>query len=271
MSLLSRLPFTEGAKTIVVEEGLDAAYGKCLIAGWIRSYAKNSQTVEILAFGNTKRSYLNDPEPFSLPNVTIHDYYSQGFDEIINTSDVDEILHSSILNEKSVIIVDCLSSLALRFGVAKASRFVEKLIRRTNQTICLCKRDFPDKRIPCVETLGTTLVKIEPSCNSLYNVRITHQKVGGSVLHQTESVKQNDSYEIQSEKLCDEEAAPDVVKNVEMQASFRLEVNEREKEQRRNTQLPYTATIRSNESKIIYEPDKDDDLDEEDPDDDLYI
>jgi hypothetical protein len=49
--------------------------------------------------------------------------------------------------------------------------------------------------------------------------------------------------------------------------SFNLNLTETEKKAKEGLTLPYVKT----ESKVIYYPDKDDDIDEDDPDDDLDI
>lgn len=69
-------------------------------------------------------------------------------------------------------------------------------------------------------------------------------------------------------------AADDAPVNPESLTTFKINVaGEEEEEARTALKLPYerTSDVQPQESRIIYNPDSDDDFDEEDPDDDLNI
>ena len=168
--------------------------------------------------------------------------------------------------------------------MAKACRFIEKLSQNHKaQVFCIYRRDF-HQNIHRIETLGNIYVKINKSkklgfeSNNHYEVNIVHKKPGGSVTHWNELVQQNvENYNFVSEKI------PDIIdlkkeinklpeNIVKPQSSFRIEMNEKEIKQRDSVPLPYILPGNpGGESKIIYVPDDVDDLDEEDPDDDLDI
>lgn len=264
--------------------GLDATYAKALIAGWHYTWKEKdpNYNIELLSFSDPKLWYINEPELFTSKNIHLHDYYSTYINEITNKNVENlEYILKTIIKWKSqnIFVVNCLSSLVLYAGLAKALWFIEKLSKHVSQLVCIYRRDFIQKKVPAIETLGTTYVKLNKytdicSINSLiYTAELTHRKLGGSIISQTEVVKQDIvSYQISAEKF----TAPSVRKldqastnpPMKIESSFRIEMNAQEMEQRDKTPLPYTLNT-INTSKILYHPDDVDDIDEDDPDDDL--
>ncbi|XP_003699968.2 elongator complex protein 5 [Megachile rotundata] len=287
MTSIKTLPLVEGAKLIVLDEGVDAMYARKLIAGWIEMWKEKDSncTFELLLFSDPKSVYQNEPEPFMSNNINICDYYTVNVNEIdinvLNKKDIHSLEHIlKNTNMKSIIIIDCLTSLILYVGLSKALWFLEKLNKQTSQLICIYRRDFVYDKVPCIETLGTTYVKIiksykaQTNNNFNYITEYIHRKLGGGILKQQELVIQNNmTYEIQSEKLKIQSKKLDLIHDGQKQkveSSFRIEINENEMKQREETVLPYTLNTNViNTSKIHYQPEDVDDFDEEDPDDDL--
>lgn len=251
-----------------------------LIAGWMRTWLEKdcNHNIDLLLFCNPKCWY-ND-EPFMFKNMQLHDYYSINVDKLAN-EDLQNLKHIlQTINPHNTVIVDCLSSLVLYVGLSKTLWFIEKLSKQVSQLICIYRRDFIQNKIPAIETLGTTYVKLEKhvgisTINSLiYSATLVHRKPGGSVLCQTEVITQNNvTCEITTESIIIPGDRRDQVSTnqpVKIESSFRIEMNAQEMEQRNKTPLPYTISA-TNTSKIHYQPDDVDDIDEEDPDDDLCI
>lgn len=72
----------------------------------------------------------------------------------------------------------------------------------------------------------------------------------------------------------EEKPAPEPTVDPESLATFKINFDEEELVARNALKLPYERTSEAPkpaEAKIIYHPDSDDDFDEEDPDEDLYI
>ncbi|EFN76837.1 hypothetical protein EAI_16484 [Harpegnathos saltator] len=279
---MKTLPLLEGAKVIVIDEGLEALYARMLLAGWMHIWLEkdHNYNVDILSFCDPKFWYDNEPESFISRNVRLHDYYSINIDKVEN-EDIDNfkpILET--INSRNIVVIDCLSSLVLYAGLAKTLWFVEKLSKQVSQLICIYRRDFIQDEIPAIETLGTTYVKLEKyvginTINSLvYSTTFIHRKPGGSVLYQTEVITQdNMTYQIITASITapnDHRDQVNINQPVKIESSFRIEINAREMEQRNRTPLPYTISA-ANTSKIHYQPDDIDDIDEDDPDDDLCI
>lgn len=215
-------------------------------------------------------------------NLRIYDYHTQDVNNLYQAIevDLDGMLKSNIASEKSIVIINCLSSLILTVGLARTVRFVEKLSSRVRQLICIYRREFATEIIPRIETLGTTYVRLEQSKtidmdnNISYEVFLTHCKRGGGILKKHAHIIQDAiTYEIKSEKTPQINAPKSSVVSepvIKPRASFRIDMNARELQQRNNTPLPYILNGNlGNESKILYVPDEVDDFDEEDPDDDL--
>ncbi|KAI4494472.1 hypothetical protein M0802_008964 [Mischocyttarus mexicanus] len=286
MIKLKTLPLLDRTRTTVVEEDIDVPYGKILIAGWLKMWTEiePNSIIELLTFVNPKSWYLNGPKPYTLNNVKISDYYTIELDKseenIVNI--LDEILDR--VTQKSDIILDSLDSLILYAGLANSLRFVEMLKRKIERLICLFRRDCIPDKILSIETLGDTYVRlykyhgVHLNNEFTYIANYTHCKPGGTIMLGSELVTQNiKTYEIQSEnfrtQINSEKNSISTNDAGKIVSSFRLEINEHEMKQKENTPLPYTSTTQmaNNECKILYVPDEVDDLDEEDPDDDLCI
>ncbi|KAM0732557.1 hypothetical protein ACS0PU_000718 [Formica fusca] len=255
MAYMEKLPVLEGARVIVIDEGLDVMYAGTLIAGWLHAWKEKdpNYSIDLLSFSDPTFWYDNEPTPLTSKNIHLYDYY---------TIDVNKVAKKDIEN------LECL---------AKALSFIEKLSKQVSQLICIYRRDII-RKVPAIETLGTTYVKLEKftgisSINDLiYTARLIHRKLGGSIVCQTEIIKQEStSYRINAEKITTVNFSKSEANGshaVKIESSFRIEMNAREMEQRNKTPLPYTLNT-TNTSRIFYHPDHIDDIDEDDPDDDL--
>ncbi|KAL0101571.1 hypothetical protein PUN28_019008 [Cardiocondyla obscurior] len=282
MSFMKTLPLLDGAKVIVIDEDSNVTYATALIAGWMHTWKEKNPnySIDLLSFVAPKTWYDSEPEPLASANVTLHDYFNVHPSENAEEKDLenfDRILKTVKFKSQNTVILNCLSSLVLYVGLGRAVRFVEKLSKQVSQLICVYRRDYGFTKVPAIETFGTTYVKLEeftglnPTNDLIYNVKLIHRKLGGSIICQTETIKQDiEFYRIDAEKV----AAPSVRKAepepVKIETSFRTEVSTQEMEQRNKTPLPYTANA-TNMSRIFYQPEDVDDIDEEDPDDDLCI
>ncbi|KAH0566963.1 uncharacterized protein LOC123275397 [Cotesia glomerata] len=286
--LITSLPLMQDATFILIDEDVEEPCADNLIDGWMQmwSTANLSQQIHLLLFFNTKSHYNYLTTLFKENKLHIHDYCLEDLDKIYEKQDFNEIceriMKSSIVDEKSIVVLNCLSSLIVNIGLARALRFVDKLSQRVSQLICVYRRDFGTQKIPKIETLGTTYVRLGKSSETAmnneisYEVAMVHCKRGGGILKKHVVITQDPvSCEIKSENPV-EFKAPVLVSqvvetSVKPQASFRIDMNARELEQRNQTPLPYMQVIKdaTSESQIHYIPDKNDDFDEEDPDDDL--
>lgn len=271
-------------------------YARTLIVGWLRMWQEKNpnHSVDLLSFSDPQLWDV-ESELFTSKNVCLHNYYSLDVNTIVNkdAENLQYILKTIKLKPQNTVIVDCLSSLVLYNGLAKALWFVEKLHRQVSQMICIYRRDFIQNKVVAIETLGTTYVKLEkfpgikPSRNNLmYIAHLTHRKSVGSIIRQTEVVHQDStSYEIctishrtsKTVSTSKDRKIEENTKQPKIESTFRIEMSSREMEQRNQTSLPYIINATNNTAnnkttpKILYQPDEEDDIDEDDPDNDLYL
>lgn len=263
--------------------GVDSNYAEYLFLSWIKVLREKNvqQPIKIFLFSNSKYSLKKLIESANLNNVKIQDYFSIDLKNE-NQNIYEELIDFSRQNSDSIFLIDCLSTLALQIGIAKACTFVEKLYQsHKSQIFCIYRRDLC-LNIPRVETLGDVYIKLEKSrklsfeSNIHYQISVLHKKPGGGVARWNESVVQNtETYKLELGKISDNISKPEISSpsesTIKPQTSFRIEMSEEEIKQRDSVPLPYIlpGNPGSGKSKIIYVPDDVDDLDEEDPDDDL--
>ena len=263
--------------------GVEATFAETLITGWLKMWQdKNPKNkIEMLLFSSPKYLHLGQFNSINLDNINISDFYSTKVNE---TDSLPEKLtkYSNTLPQNSIVIINCLSTLCLSVGLEQTISFVEKLKVKAGQLIGIFRRDFGNLNVPRIETYGTTYLKLNQHIrivqnnNIAYEVSYTHRKPGGGILRQSEFVTQDvKTYEISSVKMTSNSNQKTTKavheKPKEVKASFRIEMNDQEMEQRRNTPLPYTAAKNPQKATIYYEPEDVDDDEEEDLDDDLDI
>ncbi|XP_014216841.1 elongator complex protein 5 [Copidosoma floridanum] len=293
MAQLLNLPVNNGNSFIVVDEGIDATYAENLTIAWLQALRKKNiqEKVSMFLFSTPKCQLEKSLKASGLESVNILDYFSvdlQKEDDKCQQRNID--LYENLMNNAldyadSVIVINCLSTLSLQVGPSKACKFVEKLNQTHKTTVfCIYRRDLAQS-IPRIETLGNIYAKLRKAkklayeSNINYEVSVTHRKAGGSIVRWNELVQQSmGDYSLVSERIPDAGviSMPEVLKPKETapkpQSSFRIEMSEQEMKQRDSVPLPYILPGNpGGESKIIYVPDEADDLDEEDPDDDLDI
>ncbi|XP_063974516.1 uncharacterized protein LOC135161137 [Diachasmimorpha longicaudata] len=286
MMQIKTLPLLQDAKFIVIDEGVEVLRATELVAGWLQMWKDtgSNHSTDLLLFSDPQFTFDTWTEVFGEKNLRIHDYYTQDLDNIYKSENINlrEITNKFSSNKQSTVIINCLTSLVLSVGLSEAVRFIEKLGNQVSQLICIYRRDYGLQRIPSIETLGTTHVRLDKSsatssgCDINYEISVTHRKQGGGFLRHRVVITQDVlTYEIKSERIPvvpspkNLPTSPTAV--LKPQATFRLDMNSRELEQKNDTPLPYIIKDKNpvNESKILYVPDDIDDLDEEDPDDDL--
>ncbi|XP_011502075.1 PREDICTED: elongator complex protein 5 [Ceratosolen solmsi marchali] len=287
MTQLLNLSLNECNKFIVVDEGINATYGKHLIIAWLLALRKKKidNPIDILLFSTPKYSLTKYLQSSGLTNFEVQDYFNLNIDD--DDVDVHEQLKSFVAQRtNSILVIDCLGTLALQIGPANTCRFVEKLSKNHKfEVFCIHRRDFYQV-IPRVESLGNVYVKLEKSeqvsfgSNIYYKISVTQRKTRGSIVRWSEMVQQNiENCVLRSDSIVDfkfPDSSGEATKTTKSQegaakpqASFRLDMSEAEIRQRDSVPLPYILSDNpEKESKIFYVPD---DFDEEDPDDDLEI
>ncbi|XP_055912265.1 uncharacterized protein LOC129946198 [Eupeodes corollae] len=165
-----------------------------------------------------------------------------------------------LYNPKKSELFKCIHQLKLNRNVKQIYLWVSK------------QHIFETFTIACLEYMADHVLYIE----SKDTLSILTRKPGGSVTNKNYTYKKTkDSFQVEAIKK-------KVVKQVENNpvkpeqlGTFKIELEEDELIARNALKMPYEKTSEAEGSSgggnIIYTPDKDDDFDEEDPDDDLFI
>lgn len=262
---------------------MDAPFAETLITGWLKMFEKRrcDCEIDVISFANPKYLYVNHFNLLTLNNINVTDFYSINSNK--TNSFIERMEYYLQTAGHDTVIINCLSTLSLSVGFEKAIWFIEKVKENSKQLICIYRRDFGKLNLPNVETMGTTYVKLEGHLKStqinnyVYEGYFTHKKLGGSILHQTEIVTQD----VKTYEIISTEILKDSIKKIkkpiqestkEIKASFRIETNDQEMTQKRDTPLPYIeAKNQNNQTAIFYEPEDLYDGEDEDLDDDLGI
>ncbi|KAL7287801.1 hypothetical protein TKK_0018176 [Trichogramma kaykai] len=264
-------------KFIVVDEDVNAAYADYLIIAWLQQMKKNNdqRSVQILLFSKPSQTLQKVFESSQIKNYCVIDFFKLTEEKDIYQSCVNTVAQ----NLNSIFVINCLSTLALQIGTAKACQFVEKLSQNQKLTVfCIYKRDIK-QNIPRIESLGSVYIKLKKSKKVTvhskinYEVSVVNKKLGGSIVQWNESIQQSvldftfTSTIIPNTCVKAEKYTPPTVSTKSL-TTFKIEMSEQEMKQRDSVPLPYTLMNKVG-GDIIYIPDDNDDYDEEDPDEDL--
>ncbi|XP_055846146.1 uncharacterized protein LOC129912067 [Episyrphus balteatus] len=129
---------------------------------------------------------------------------------------------------------------------------------------------FETFTIACLEYMADHILYIETKDT----LSILTRKPGGAVTNKNYTfTRTKDSFQVEAIKKAINKVEQVAVKPEQL-GTFKIELEEDELIARNALKMPYEKTSETEGSgggNIIYTPDKDDDFDEEDPDDDLYI
>jgi len=190
-----------------------------------------------------------------------------------------------------IVIIDSLTPLIYSVGFTRCYREFHSLLARStkgvtvSQVVCLVHEDtLPDAHVtlPQLCHLATSSIRIGPSTplsrgNPIASV--THKKQGGKVVRHVECYSVDTDNKVKIEVLT--EVMPtnigvnkDVGEDSDLPhdlTTFKLSLGQQEREARSQLVLPYLRVNSEKGGRVFYQPDAADDLDEEDPDDDLDI
>ncbi|KAK4872223.1 hypothetical protein RN001_016347 [Aquatica leii] len=175
----------------------------------------------------------------------------------------------AITTDSSVIVIDSLVHAVMQHTFRKIYTTIKELMDNKNilRVIAVFHVDLENSTLRYFQHLATMQLILQPE------ERISYvYKKGRKVIAQTES------YRIENGILKCEQIKPVTAKvllqnlNPEELSTFRISLNDNEKELRNQVVLPYLPKENDKgEGQIFYEFDQVDDWDEEDPDDDLDI
>jgi len=240
-----------------------------------RSYMPSAADTSIGLFvhdGCTDPSDWCDPPP----NKHCLKYSSSLSDHLKSSV---ESSHSSV-----VIIIDSITTLLNHRPVTSLCRDIYQLLKLQTSNgkppvlLGLLHSDVHDEHIcRAVSYLASTTMSLTVQQQQL-TCRSVHRRPSGKVLKEIETFALTDGYEVVALKKFEvqkKQATPEPNEQPDPTAglTFKLTLEEKEKEDRSQLVLPYTRVkdAVTGGAQIFYEPDANDDFDEEDPDDDLNV
>ncbi|XP_076318375.1 elongator complex protein 5 isoform X2 [Tachypleus tridentatus] len=279
----------ENPKFILIEDTINRN-GKNLLNAFLKHYIKRDIKVHLLLFdfpsddsGSLYKEELNQSDPLGW-NGTCN---TNG--RVITNYNIQPILEDLITqeNENIIITVDGLSNVLLHISMPEIYQMFHKLLShscKVKQVVALVHKDVHDSgTVTALEHLASAVIQVHASeiGSSLMICHTLYKKPTGKVLREEEQLCITDSHDIKNieiplhKKVVRPEPiihqTPDPAANL----TFNLTLKDDEKKARDQLVLPYTREAVSLSSggtgKIFYEPDEADDLDEDDPDDDLDI
>lgn len=191
------------------------------------------------------------------------------------------------------IIINSLSSLITHQDISLVCQDLFEVIQwRTQafeaiQTVALVHCDLhEDKIVLSLNYMASTTIELQPMTKNIKDVgyfNIIHSKRTGKIHRQKEGYKIEDDSQLKIIQVKEDNEQTHLLQSenhdVASALTFNLSLTEEQKKARSNLQLPYlldekikrTQLDLGKKSQIFYQADEADDLDEEDPDDDLNI
>lgn len=239
----------------------------------------------------------NENKSLSSASLTTLFYLKRALGEVIESDD--QCFKKTLAEPlKLGVIINSLSSLLNHQDIALVCRDVFEVMQwkrqacEVIQTVALVHCDLHSENVlSCLNHVASTTVELEQKINHIKDgsgtvcyLNITHCKKTGKIQRKKEGYRIEQDFQITIIPLNKEEQGksnvlaaenPDVTSDL----TFNLTLTDQQKEARANLQLPYLLNEKikqnqldlGNKSQIFYEADEADDMDEEDPDDDLNI
>uniref|UniRef100_A0A0K8TR53 Elongator complex protein 5 n=1 Tax=Tabanus bromius TaxID=304241 RepID=A0A0K8TR53_TABBR len=174
------------------------------------------------------------------------------------------------LNQQTDVILQPLSQLLLSYNASSVFQLVNKLKKTQNvrqiflwATVRNISEHFV---VPFLQYMSDMTVTF----SDFRNLSILMRKPGGLVTSKSYVLELVDGVFNVTEFKKGVKSKPEPIVNPESLGTFKINLDEEEQVVRNALKLPYERNAQ-NGGDIIYTPDADDDFDEEDPDEDLYI
>ncbi|KAF6212920.1 hypothetical protein GE061_010631 [Apolygus lucorum] len=237
---------------------------------------------------NYETPNLSQWEKFtSTPEFVSHSCYHDNWDLKLDGFDpkASSSWASQVSNEEgifNVVIIDSISlaledlSLNSVCSQLKALKALNDENHRT-QVIGVINTSLTDDDTVAfkeVNRLAESLITLGNLPNS-FSLTVQHRKPFGKLMDGAYTVNLDEEkgfvFSEESKTVKGSEDIKPVESSPQVLTTFKLTLDDKEKESRRQVILPYLKTSGGGGGKIIYEPDANDDWDDEDPDDDLEI
>lgn len=274
----------ENSRCILLTDTADCC-GRILVLNWLENLATRLNDVILVCFERMPEFFTSWLKPGLQNRITFIDG-SVTLHKSIEDKDLFDLI-CPILNKvkgQSAVVIDSLSLHVLTQHTPTVCSALHRISKEANvtQTVAMFHRDIHDSNTQSLlEHMATSVVALSHPGPRQHVCHVRHCRPTGKVFKTVELYTTDDSFHIQdirpvppkTEISIQSPEPPEIDPMSEL--SFNLSLTDSEKEARSQVVLPHTliasgdAGDSQSEGRIHYVPDDYDDLDEEDPDDDL--
>ncbi|XP_055867965.1 elongator complex protein 5-like [Biomphalaria glabrata] len=271
----------EKSKFILMQDAADGP-GRYLLLNWARNLYKRVGKTILVCYERPPQYFTEWLPKDATGRITFIDgnlrvpASSEGGCDILFEKEITEAISGP-----TCILFDSLTLPILLRQVPQTCAVLHRLITNENvlQVLALIHKDIHDQHTcDLLSSLATSIVDVSPVSLLQHKHNIRHCRVTGKVFKTVESVTYDSELNVKTitpwTSTTDVPASSITGPQVDPLAklSFNLSLTETEKEARSQVKLPYIKDIETEiSSRIIYQPDEADDIDDEDPDEDLDI
>jgi len=272
----------EKSRLILISDSIDAP-GKTLLMNWIVELYERVDSIVLLCTECQCEYYKSWLPEDILKRVTFID----GRDIITKEEDLLSVVSCAltVVRGQAAVLFDSLSLHIIMQQPPSVCTTLHKIAseKQVCQVVCVLHHDVHDQQsCQLLHHMASTVLSLSSEEQGVQVCCVRHLRPTGKVFKTEECFSADENFHIQNIKpFCQrakgksqyfqDSSKDDPIKNL----PFNLSLTETEKVARSQVVLPYESTgsgdKTSSSGRIHYEPDDADDLDEEDPDDDLNI
>ncbi|KAI1309366.1 hypothetical protein HDE_00006 [Halotydeus destructor] len=253
----------EKSRFVLIEHSTDVDH-LAFLACFAKQRKLSTRTV-VLFESQLFTPLTNDGEVIDFTKLSLQSYL-QRLSEFTNRC-------SKSLN--SCLMIDSINCLVLCHSPNENARMFTELLEKFEIVVAAVSTEvISDVQRFTLERLATTIIKVNYcSTDKCLKSIVTHKKRSRKIGYKVSSSEENFvlvDFEVKSVETSKHSQAQGTSNNEPdlKGLTFNLTLNDDDAKVRDKVPLPY---IKQAESKVIYYPDKNDDIDEDDPDDDLDI
>lgn len=218
--------------------------GKWVLYSLIQNYL-NKKTIHYFAFENKA------PEKFC-DNITVHDFFSDNNGWLRQNHAKSFVDYIKDKNIEGLIVIDSLAHFIVQYGIAQTCKILsqysqQKPDNKNVQFISLLHEDVlqnKDTVIKYIEHISTLYIRFIPTANK-NRVQYKYKKPGGKLISKVEEFYLKNSIlyttpleKIDPKKLLANTTSGELPENM---STFKISLDDQEKESRGKLVLPYTV------------------------------
>ncbi|XP_024083316.1 elongator complex protein 5 isoform X2 [Cimex lectularius] len=255
--------------------------GQEFIKQFVNENVNRRNRVLFFAYENSYYSYLKDVEGCKL--FSFYHCLQDPWNWLNKSGDNGITLDPKMLESKlengftNLIVVDSLLYTLLNWSFSDLCKKLRSIIDMNNenrrvQVISTYHKDHyseESSEIKQLRTLARSIIKLKHTPKGT-RADVTHKKYSGKISYESYCCSYKSNGTLEYSKVKQEEKESSGLDPTKL-TTFKLSLEDNEKETRSQVVLPYLKTTQAPKGAIFYEPDNNDDWDDEDPDDDLEI